>query len=776
MIHRGIRALQERRGAIGIGRKRGDADGGGQRDARRKRVRAHRLDEAARPRYRADLVAAHDRAELVAAVARRELARARCVFAQEGCHLRERAVAGRVPQAIVDRLEAVGVDEPQRERLTRSPRRLHLAPEPLAKRARIAEPGKAVERGALAIGFARQRERIGRPGVRGRFDHRVGVEQRAGRCGVEHRRGRRPVAQRDGNGVAIAAQHAGRAGDEPHAAAAFERVRRESAATVERDGGSGPMHCARPSGVTAEQIAARRREDEERIDPGVERSRRGIERLEHLLRGTGRGRTDQARGGDDPYVPGLHRGAAPLRGETSRALPRVGNSGESENREERIPQLVHTGRVPIISPGRPPQPLPAVVHLNDRAAALRASGDLDGAAALFREAIALQRDLPELHVNLGATLAQAGRFEDARAAFECVLALEPENQHAHLALYELLQVAGDRDGAVAHQRAVLAHRRLFSERAPNEARRLLALVAPGDWQANIPLEYLVDRRTTTLTRLFLTGENDGEAGAAELRGHDVVLNAIAESDENAPLLAQAERLLPRFGLPILNPPRAVLRTARTALPSVLAGIANVVAPRVERVADAALADAVAGMLPCVVRPVGSHAGRGLERIDDARALQAYRERIGAEEYFVMPFVDTKREDGFYRKYRIIVVAGVPYPFHLAISPRWMIHYYNAPMREHAWMRAEEERFLTHFEDVFGPPLQTALRAIAAAVGLEYFGIDCAIDREGRILVFEADPAMIVHAGDDPALFGYKRPAAERIFRAFEGLVDDARSG
>ena len=69
----------------------------------------------------------------------------------------------------------------------------------------------------------------------------------------------------------------------------------------------------------------------------------------------------------------------------------------------------------------------------------------------------------------------------------------------------------------------------------------------------------------------------------------------------------------------------------------------------------------------------------------------------------------------------------------------------------------------------------AMSEAAAALQLEYIGLDCTIDRAGNVLVFEADPAMIVHAADDPAMFGYKHAAAHAIFAAFAALVDRARS-
>jgi hypothetical protein len=101
----------------------------------------------------------------------------------------------------------------------------------------------------------------------------------------------------------------------------------------------------------------------------------------------------------------------------------------------------------------------------------------------------------------------------------------------------------------------------------------------------------------------------------------------------------------------------------------------------------------------------------------------------------------------------------------------MIHYYNAAMADHAWMREEEARFLAAPEAVFDGAPGAALREIAAAVPLDYFGIDCAIARDGRLLLFEADAAMLVHGTDPPDLYPYKRAAFERIRDAVSALLD-----
>jgi len=60
------------------------------------------------------------------------------------------------------------------------------------------------------------------------------------------------------------------------------------------------------------------------------------------------------------------------------------------------------------------------------------------------------------------------------------------------------------------------------------------------------------------------------------------------------------------------------------------------------------------------------------------------------------------------------------------------------------MRQEEERFLEDPGGVFNAAHMDALRAMARATGLDYGGIDCGVGRDGRIVVFEANAAMLVH--------------------------------
>jgi hypothetical protein len=353
-----------------------------------------------------------------------------------------------------------------------------------------------------------------------------------------------------------------------------------------------------------------------------------------------------------------------------------------------------------------------------------------------------------------------------RAAAYALLRREPDHREAHLRLYEVEQMLGTPVAAIAHLRAALRSSPLVVSTATGAAAglRVLALSRVAPWEANVPLELVIDESRVALTRLYVSGDEPLESLVAQVPPHDVLFNAIAESDEAQPALTLAGRLAAALGEPCVNPPAAVAALSRDRVSQTFAQSALVVAPPVVRVPRAAVGPHMdAG--PVVIRPVGSQAGIGLERLESGGELPAYLAAHPAADYYVMPFIDYRNADGFFRKYRIVFVDGAPEPVHLAISPRWMVHYYNAAMSEHAWMRDEEAAFIADLAQVFAGPLTAALAEIVAAVPLGYFGIDCTIAADGRLLLFEADAAMLVHGSDPPGLYPYKRAGFERIQNA-----------
>ncbi|MEJ0001433.1 MAG: RimK family alpha-L-glutamate ligase [Verrucomicrobiota bacterium] len=351
-----------------------------------------------------------------------------------------------------------------------------------------------------------------------------------------------------------------------------------------------------------------------------------------------------------------------------------------------------------------------------------------------------------------------------------------------LALVHLLQRRSAE--AYAIQRQALARQQVFrvvgtaGKEAPVR-RRVLAFVAPGDFTNNAQLEFLLDGGDTGLDVVYLM---PGQPLPAVLPDHDVAFCAVNESEENLPLLRRLARLARAWPRPVLNVPENVAQLSRDGVAALLQDVPGLCAPGVRRVgpdelaraaADSAARDAWGVAYPLLVRPIDSHGGRNLARIDGRAALAAYLqdlEKMPAG-FFLTPFLDYRSPDGLFRKYRLIFFEGAPFLCHLAISSHWMIHYVNAGMADDDAKRAEEARAMETGD--FARRHAAALTALHARLGLDYVIADCGELPDGRLLLFEADTAMVVHATDSPTLYPYKQGQMARVFDAFRTMIDRA---
>jgi glutathione synthase/RimK-type ligase-like ATP-grasp enzyme len=339
---------------------------------------------------------------------------------------------------------------------------------------------------------------------------------------------------------------------------------------------------------------------------------------------------------------------------------------------------------------------------------------------------------------------------------------------------------GARADGLQLQAAALQQNRLYRRRpesAKRDALRLLAFVAPGDFMANAPLEFLLDGSNVTLDLLYVV---PGAPFPAVIPEHDLAIVAVGESDENRAVLREVASLIEGWTRPVLNAPSRIADLSRDAACALLQAANGTAIPTTLRVARAALERIAAGAtavdsilgggFPIIARPIGSHAGEGLSKLDDATAVVDYLQTRPEAEFYISPFVDYRSADGLFRKYRIALIDGRPYACHMAVSQHWMVHYLNAGMTESAAKREEEARFMAAFDDDFAVRHEATLRAIAERVGLAYFAIDCGELRDGSLLLFEVDVAMIIHAMDPPDMFPYKGPQMRKVFAAFDAML------
>jgi len=108
------------------------------------------------------------------------------------------------------------------------------------------------------------------------------------------------------------------------------------------------------------------------------------------------------------------------------------------------------------------------------------------------------------------------------------------------------------------------------------------------------------------------------------------------------------------------------------------------------------------------------------------------------------------------------------PYHLAIGNQWKVHHLSTDMVNQPWMQREESAFLANPGTVFTAENYQALRTIRERIGLDYFGIDCALDARHDIIVFEVNASMLVH--DHNEEFSYKASAVGAIKHAFNAML------
>ena len=356
------------------------------------------------------------------------------------------------------------------------------------------------------------------------------------------------------------------------------------------------------------------------------------------------------------------------------------------------------------------------------------------------------------------------------------------NEHdanAWMDLSTILMLQGIPDVALVVQAQALQIRRtyeLMPELRP--AVQLLALMAPGDLMTNTPLAFLVEDSDIALTILYVL---PGEPIPTELPEHDVLYVAISQSERTGEILKQLDVCADTWKTPVLNRPALIAHTCRSRAFHAVAGSPGLCMMSTVRMSRAGLQSLVTGevsleavlpggVFPLIIRPIDSHAGNGLAKVDCQRDIAEYLAVMPDEQYFISPFVDYRSPDGLYRKYRVALIDGRPYAAHMGVSEHWMIHYLNAGMTESAAKRADEERFMRTFESEFAPRHASALRAIHERLQLDYLVIDCAETRDGQLLVFEMDPGAVVHSMDPVDQFPYKPEHMDKIYAAFRAML------
>ena len=404
--------------------------------------------------------------------------------------------------------------------------------------------------------------------------------------------------------------------------------------------------------------------------------------------------------------------------------------------------------------------------------ALMATRQYLAARALLQELLRERPQVGQIQYQLGKVCFELDEMESAIRHFEQAIALNPDDADSRYWIGAIKQKMGDISAAQAAYAAATQIRPLIRRQAiktPPDF-RVLALYAP--FNGNTPIQYIFKDPTYDVEALALFDSR--EPDISSLGDVDVVVNLISDADQAEAMLPAAARLAEKLSKPVVNAPGKIQRTTRDAAADLLPGIPACRVPRIVRlkagsdVSARALTALLPFAFPALARPAGTHGGDAFEKIESLDELARLLAQRPNADHYVIEYVDYASSDGHFRKYHFMFVGEEILPYHLAIGNDWKVHHVLTDMAEQPWMRQEEAAFLANPVAVFKPSHYQALRVVRERFGLDYFGIDCGLDPDGNLVVFEVNASMLVH--DDNVEFPYKDPFVRVIKTAFDAML------
>jgi hypothetical protein len=208
-----------------------------------------------------------------------------------------------------------------------------------------------------------------------------------------------------------------------------------------------------------------------------------------------------------------------------------------------------------------------------------------------------------------------------------------------------------------------------------------------------------------------------------------------------------------LGLPVLNHPRNAAETTRQRNAERLAGIPNLVVPRIARfINEAAMRKAAIRMIrdtigfPVIIRNPFMQMGREAAKLDTPRQLEKYLNQIPDQELYGIEYIYNPAAKNIYRKIRAAVIGEDIFISHVHFGPQWNVH--REKDEEKRAALSLEPAAVQYGDKIISDPLGTlgkpgmaALKEIRTKIPLEFFGIDFDIMADGRLLFFEANAAM-----------------------------------
>lgn len=295
-----------------------------------------------------------------------------------------------------------------------------------------------------------------------------------------------------------------------------------------------------------------------------------------------------------------------------------------------------------------------------------------------------------------------------------------------------------------------------------------------------PFSKLLDNNTIKRhSAQFLIGHHK-KINLKESPSNVNIFNLIGSPERCSVSLGTLNRIIEKnkFGR-VFNHPKKILKTARVQLPETLKDIdgvrlAKVFEVKVNSVESlSTFIQETSLTYPLIIRQQGYHNGKFCKKISSPEDLKVSTEWLN-QSLHIIEYIDLKDPEGLYKKARVGVVDGKFYPHHLLLANTWMVNNRDQQMTASPKLRELEHTFLKTFYDDFFKKHETKLQSIHKRLDLDYYGIDCAEDNKGNLVVFEANSCMdmLSYSLGENNEYYYKPPFRAAIKEALENLIQE----
>lgn len=235
-----------------------------------------------------------------------------------------------------------------------------------------------------------------------------------------------------------------------------------------------------------------------------------------------------------------------------------------------------------------------------------------------------------------------------------------------------------------------------------------------------------------------------------LKNVHVLFNEITDADTHKITLNKLDNFFKQLPahIPVFNKPADIVKTTRDSIYTLLHGIEKLNVPKTVRIQPTSPADVYRAIeeggfeYPVIFRQAGDHGGISTIRVDDDTE-RFYAFALDGRDYYLTQYIDYEN-NGIYSKYRLVIVDGEVFIRHVIFSDDWIIHSHSREfMKENLSFQEKEMSVLKAFDKEIKPHIQTVIDDIYKVLGLDYFGMDCSIDDEYNITVFEVNANMNV---------------------------------